>query len=117
MSDEEVSKKPDGTVRRGDLDKFFPGGELGPITNKDEYEAKLKALPPEQQELAEESSRLADLWQYCGDRRIQLLADVVAEVGELAHLSPKQKTETLRRLNRTLMEYLNDVGEDSGIRQ
>ena len=117
MSGKEGSEKPDSNDNATRLDETLAGAQLGPAWDKKEYEALVRNLPAEEQELATENGRFADLWQYFGEHSIELPAEVVAEVAELAQLSAKDKLETMRRLNKTLMGYLNDVGEDSGIRQ
>jgi len=101
----------------GTLNKFLPGGELGPVTDRRQYEERLKTLPPEQREFAEESARFAELWQYFSQHRMQLPQDLVNQVAELSKLTTAQQTTVLRRVNQQLMEYLNDVSEDSGVRQ
>ena len=112
--EEEQSKQGWGT---GSLTKFLPGGELGPSTDRQEYEQRVNALPPEQREFAEEGSRFADIWQYFSEHRMQLPKDVVNQVSGLPKLTTAEQTTVLRRVNQELMEYLNDVGEDSGVRQ
>jgi len=101
----------------GSLSRFLPGGECGPITDRPEFEQRLNALPLEQREFAEESARFADIWQYFSEHRMQLPKDVVDEVSGLSKLATTQQIVVLRRVNQRLMEYLNDVGEDSGVRQ
>ena len=101
----------------GTLNKFLPGGELGPITNREEYEAQIKTMPPDQREFAHESARFADLWQYFAEHRMQLPENVVGELAELSKLSRQQQILVLRGLNQTLMEHLHDAGEDSKVRQ
>jgi hypothetical protein len=101
----------------GNLARFLPGGEFGPMTNRQENEQRVKALPPEQRKFAEESTRFADIWQYFSEHRVQLPKDVVDQIGGLAQLTTVEQTSVLRRVNQELMEYLNDVGEDSGVRQ
>ncbi len=101
----------------GSLARFLPGGELGPISDRQEYERRVNALPPEQREFAEESTRFADIWQYFSEHRVQLPKGVVNQVSGLAQLTTVEQTTVLRRINQELMEYLNDVGEDSGVRQ
>ena len=115
MSKEEKQTKRKSATRS--LAKFLPGGEFGPMTNRQEYEQRVKALPPEQREFAEESTRFADIWQYFSEHRMQLPKNVVDQVGSLAQLTPVEQTSVFRRLNQELMGYLNDVGEDSGVRQ
>lgn len=115
MSKEEQQAKQESATRN--LAKFLPGGEFGPMTNRHEYEQRVNALPPEQREFAEESTRFADLWQYFSEHRMQLPKGVVNQVGGLTLLTTAEQTSVLRRVNQELMEYLNDVGEDSGVRQ
>jgi len=59
MSKEEQQTKRESAT--GSLAKFLPGGEFGPMTNRQEYEQRVNALPPEQREFAEESTRFADI--------------------------------------------------------
>ena len=115
MSKEEQQAKPE--LAKAGLVKFLPGGEFGPMTNRQEYEQRMNALPPEQREFAEESTRFADIWQYFSEHRMQLPKDIVNRVSGLALLTTVEQTTVLRSVNQELMEYLNDVGEDSGVRQ
>ena len=116
MSKEDQRNKPAATVR-GSLGRFLAGGELGPIEDPQEYERRMRALPPEQREFAEEGTRFANLWQYFSEHKMQLPRQVVEQVGELSKLPAAEQIATIRRVNQALMEYLNDVGEDSGVRQ
>jgi hypothetical protein len=101
----------------GSLNRFLPGGEFGSIADRRQYEQRLNGLPPEQKEFAEESTCFADLWQYFSEHRMELPKDVVEQVGGLSKLPAAEQIAVLRRVNRVLMEYLHDVGEDSGVRQ
>ena len=99
------------------LDKFEPGGVLGPIEDRNEYEQRLNALPPDQSELAKENARLADLCQYFSQQQIDIPPEIVERVAGLSRLSTAERIRALIDVNRALMEYLNDVGQDPGIRQ
>ena len=99
------------------LDKFEPGGELGPIEDRNEYEQLINSLPPDQQELAQESTRLADLCLYFSQQKMDVPPEVLEQVGRLSRLAIADRIRTLKDMNRVLMEYLNDVGQDPGIRQ
>ncbi len=99
------------------LDKFEPGGELGPIEDRNEYEQRLNSLPAEQKEFAEESTRFADLCQYFSQQRMDIPASIVESVGNVSKLPVKDRIRAMKDINRELMEYLNDVGQDPGIRQ
>ena len=103
--------------RRGAIDKFEVGDEFGAIEDKNEYEQRLNSLPPEEKELAQESARFADLCRYFSDKKMDLPPEVLDQVGALAKRSNTDRIRLLRAVNKSLMEYLNDVGEDPQIRQ
>ena len=112
---EDRQNKPAVTVQ-GSLSRFLAGGELGAIEDLREYERRMRSLPPAQREFAEEGTRFANLWQYFSEHRMQLPRQIVERVGELPKLPAAEQIATMRRVNQALMEYLNDVGEDSGVR-
>ena len=99
------------------LDKFEPGGALGPIEDRSEYENRLTALPQDQNQLAQESTRLADLCQYFSFQKIDIPPEIVERVAGLSRLATAERIRALIEVNRALMEYLNDVSQDPGIRQ
>ena len=101
----------------GALNTFEPNGALGPIEHRTEYEQRLDALPPDQNRLAQESTRLADLCQYFSLQKIDIPPEIVEQVAGLSRLTTAECIGALIDVNRALMEYLNDVGEDPGIRQ
>ncbi len=101
----------------GTLDKFGPGGELGAIDDRNEYEQRLHSLPAEQKDLAEESTRFADLCQYFSQQKMDIPPSIVERLGNVSKLPVKDRIRAMKDINRELMEYLNDVGQDPGIRQ
>ncbi len=101
----------------GALDKFEPGGELGPIEDRNAYEQRLSSLPAEQKEFAEENTRFADLCQYFSQQRIDIPLSIVDTLGNVSKLPVPDRIRAMKDINRELMEYLNDVGQDPGIRQ
>jgi hypothetical protein len=115
MSKEE--KMGQSSKAGGPLDRFEPGGDLGPIEDRNEYEQRLRALPPDQQELAQENTRLADLCRYFSEQKMDVPPEVLEQVGRLSKLAISERIRALKNINRELMEYLNDVGQDPGIRQ
>ena len=100
---------------RGTAGNFDAGEEFGAIDDRNELERRLYALPPDQKELAQENARLADLCRYFSDEKIP--PQVLDQVGRLARLPIADRIRVLKDANRTLMEYLSDVGEDPQIRQ
>src|SRR5260370_6718590 len=103
--------------KSGALDKYEPGGESGPLDDRNEYEHRLNSLPPGQKELAEESTRFADLCQYFSQRKMDIPPSIVERVGNVSKLPAPDRIRAMQDINRELMEYLNDVGQDPGIRQ
>jgi len=101
----------------GALDKFEPGGELGPLDDRNEYERRLHSLPLGQKELAQESTRFADLCQYFSQQKMDIPPSIVERLGNVSKLPVPDRIRAMKDINRELMEYLNDVGQDSGIRQ
>jgi hypothetical protein len=110
-------KRDQSRNSQGALNKFEPGGALGPIEDRNEYEQRLNALPPDQNQLAQESTRLADLCQYFSLQKIDIPPEIVEQVAGLSRLTTAERIRALIEVNRALMEYLNDVGQDPGIRQ
>ena len=115
MLKDDKRSQPGNTERA--LDKFEPGGALGPIEDRNEYEKRLTALPPYQNQLAQESTRLADLCQYFSQQQMDIPPEIVEQVAGLSRLATAERVRALIEVNRALMEYLNDVGQDPGIRQ
>jgi hypothetical protein len=103
--------------RSGALGKFEPDGESGPLDDRNEYEQRLNSLPAEQKDLAEEGARFADLCQYFSRQRMDIPASIVERVGNVSRLPVQDRIRAMKEINRELMEYLNDVGQDPGIRQ
>ena len=95
----------------GALDK------LAPFDDRNQYEQRLKSLPAEQKEFAEESTRFADLCQYFSQQKMDIPPSVVEKVGSISKLSVPDRIRAMKDINRELMEFLNDVGQDPGIRQ
>ena len=103
--------------KSGALDKFEPGGELGSIEDRNEREQRLNSLPAGQKELAEESARFADLCQYFSQQKMDIPPSIVERVGSVSKRPEPDRVRAMQDINRELMEYLNDVGQDPGIRQ
>jgi hypothetical protein len=101
----------------GTLDKFEPGGELGPLDDRNEYEQRLHSLPLGQKELAQEGTRFADLCQYFSQQNMDIPPSIVERLGNVSKLPSPDRIRAMKDINRELMEYLNDVGQDPGIRQ
>jgi hypothetical protein len=99
------------------LDKFEPGGELAAIEDRNERVERLNSLPAGQKELSEESARFADLCQYFLQKKMDIPPSIVERIGNVSKLPAPDRICAMQDINRELMEYLNDVGQDPGIRQ
>jgi len=99
------------------LDKFEPGGESGPLDDRNEYEQRLHSLPLGQKELAQERKRFADLCQYFSQQKMDIPPSIVERLGNVYKLPAPDRIRAMKDINRELMGYLNDVGQDPGIRQ
>jgi hypothetical protein len=110
-------KKSRSKRESGALDKFESGGELGAIEDRNEREQRLSSLPVEQKGFAEESTRIADLCQYFFQQKIDIPPSIVDRLGNVSKLPVPDRIRAMKDINRELMEYVNDVGEDPGIRQ
>jgi hypothetical protein len=103
--------------KSGTLDKFEPGGESGPLDDRNEYQQRLNSLPAEQKELADESTRLADLCQYFSQQKMDIPPSIVERLENVSKLPVPDRIRAMKDINHELMEYLNDVRQDPGIRQ
>jgi hypothetical protein len=97
--------------------RFEPGGELGAVEDLREREQRLNSLSGEERQLAEESARCADLCQYFSRKKMDVPTHIADELGRISRLPIAERITRMKALNQTLMEYLNDAGQDTGIRQ
>jgi hypothetical protein len=74
-------------------------------------------LPSDQKQLAQESTRLADLCQYFSRQLIDIPPEIAEQIAGLSRLTTAERIRGLVDVNQALMEYLNDVGQDLGIWQ
>jgi hypothetical protein len=112
MSKEEKSKNTTGALAR-----FEPGGNLGPVEDRNEYDKRLKSFPAGEKELAEESARFADLCQYFESQRMDVPVEILDQLGRASRLAIPERIEAMKKLNQRLMEYLNDADNGHFIRQ
>ena len=109
---------PKDTKRQlGVLDKFEVGGQFGPTDDRSEYERRLNSLPPDEKELAHESTRFADLCRYFSDQKMDIPPQVLDQVGALSKYPIAGRIRVFQAVNKSLMEYLDDAGEDPQVRQ
>lgn len=116
MSDWKNDKRRNGTMG-GVPNKFEPTGAFGPIENRKEYEDRLRELPFDQRQIAEESARLADLCHYFAQEHMDIPPELLERVAGLSQLTIPDRVRALNEINRALMEYLDATGKDPRNRQ
>ncbi len=87
-----------------------------PLSEREEYEQQMDALPDGDRELASEVSRFADLCRYFSENRMQVPPHISREVQQLRTFPVAARTNKLRELNLELMGYLHSVSEDCELR-
>lgn len=88
----------------------------GPVHDQGERERQLNSLPPVRREIALELSRYADMCQYFDEKKIEVPVEIRRSVVNVSKLPESERAAAMRGVNQLMMEYLNDVGEDDGIR-
>lgn len=112
-----MSKDEESTGTAGAFARFEPGGDLGPVEDRNEYDQRRKSLPTGEKQLAEESARFADLCQYFERQKMEVPVEVLDQLGRTSRLPIPERIEAMQKLNRRLMEYLNDTGDNHFVRQ
>jgi hypothetical protein len=102
---------------KGALDRFEPGGDLGLVEDRNQYDERLNSRPAGEKELAQESARFADLCQYFERQRMDVPVEIIDQLRRASRLAIPERVEAMKKLNQKLMEYLDNVGQDPGIRQ
>lgn len=111
-----TGKSKPGTSRPP-LDRFEAGSDLGPVDDLKEREARINFSPAIEKELAQESSRFADLCQFLEEKHIDVPREVVDQLTRVAALAVPERINFMKKLNQSLMECLHDVDPGTGIRQ
>jgi hypothetical protein len=109
--------KEESKETTGALARFETGGDLGSVEDRNAYDQRLKSLSVDEKELADESARFADLCQYFERQKMDVPVEVLDQLGRASRLAMPERIEAMKKLNQRLMEYLDDAGEDTGIRQ
>jgi hypothetical protein len=102
---------------KGALDRFESGSDLGPVEDRNQHDECLDSLPPGEKELAQESARFADLCQYFERQRMDVPVEILDQLRRASRPAIPERVEAMKKLNQKIMEYLDNVGQDPGIRQ
>jgi len=99
------------------LQKAEPDRAFAAIEDREERERQIASLAPEERQLAIETARFADMCQYISQKNMDVPPHILDELSGLQKLALPDRSERMKALNQSLMEYLNNAGEDTGIRQ
>lgn len=111
-----MNKKSIPNQPKGNLDGFESHGDSG-AENRNDYEERINLLPGDEKELAQETSRFADLCQYFERNHMDVPSQFVDQLGMAPPQPIDLRIRSMRNLNQRLMEYLSNVSKDSGFRQ
>lgn len=95
---------------------FGPGGDLAPIQDQMEREQLINELPKDEKALATALSHYASLCQFFSQQQMEVPPHIVRAVGRLQKRSIAERISQMDEINQELMEYLHNVGEDTGLR-
>lgn len=93
------------------LQKFQPGGESGPIADRDEWEKRVQSHAPQDRELLEELTRFGDIWRYFQENKMNLGLAILSALKEMPRLAVPERIQRMREINQKLMERIPDAGE------
>ena len=65
------------------LQKFQPGGESGPIADRDDWEKRVRSHASPDLELLQELTRFDDLWRYFLENREKLGPEILSALKEM----------------------------------
>lgn len=111
-----MSDEKNNTQHLDGENKSSPTGALAPACDRGEYDQRIAALPPGRREIAEELTTYADMCQFFERQTMDIPPHILRAVVQVSTLSDSERAAAMRQINQQLMEYLNDVGEDNGVR-
>lgn len=99
------------------VNKFQPGGDLGPIEDRREWEKLVESKSSEERELLEQLARFSDLWRYFQEQKQKLGEEIVAALGWSRTMPVPERIASLKEINQKLMERLDSAGQGAQFRQ
>ena len=79
---------------KGALDRFEPGGDLGPVQDRNQHDERLKSLPAAEKQLTQESARFADLCQYFERQKMEVPVDILDQLGRASRLAIPERVRS-----------------------
>ena len=110
MPDEDIQKDLLVEVMKL-LQRFQPGGESGPISDRDEWEKRVQSHVSPDRELLHELTRFDDLWRYFQENRERVGPEILSALKEMPKLAVRERIQRMREINQKLMERIPDAGE------
>ena len=98
------------------MQKFAPGGAMGPIEDRNEWDKMVASQPPGEREIVAELTNFFDMCKYleqCGRRPGEA---IVTAFEVAAKLPTRQRLAKLKEVNQQLMQQVADAGASAEFR-
>jgi hypothetical protein len=96
--------------------RFQPGGDHGPIEDRNAWDQLVQSRGPEECALLQELTNFFDLSKFLEGRNQTLGESIVSALEQVHKLPLPERIEQLREINQELMKRVADVGANSQFR-
>jgi hypothetical protein len=97
-------------------ERFQPGGDHGPIEDRNEWHQLVQSRGPEEGALLRELTNFFDLSKFLEGRNQTLGESIVSALEEVHKLPLPERIARLREINQEIMKRVADDGADSQFR-
>lgn len=98
------------------IERFQPGGDHGPIEDRNAWDQLVRSRGPEEGELLQELTNFFDLSKFLEGHNQALGESIVSALEQVHKLPIPERISRLREINQELMQRVADVGADSQFR-
>ena len=91
--------------------RFQPGGDHGPIEDRNAWDQVVRSRGPEDGELLQELTNFFDLSKFLEGRNQPLGERIVSAIEQVHKLPVPERIARLREINHELMKRVADAGE------
>lgn len=92
--------------------RFEPGGEHGPIEDRNDWDSLVGSQKPEDREVLQELANFSDLWRFLDHLGYKLPEELVSALEQVHKLPVGERVERLRAINQQLMQKVVSVGKE-----
>ena len=98
------------------MQRFQPGGDHGPIEDRNEWDKLIASREPGERELLQELTNFCDLSKFLAEHNQSLEAGIITSLEQVHKLAIPERILRLREINQQLMQQVACVGEDRQLR-